>query len=316
MITAYGAGVTDTVALLANPSAGRGRGGRLAGPVREALSAAGLDVLVLSGESGAESTELAAHAVADGISAVVAVGGDGLVHCAVQALAGTGVPLGIVPAGGGNDLAGALGIPDDPAAAVAVIAAGRTRDIDLGRTRDDPAGTGAGVPGGQWWAGVLNAGFDSAVAARAERLRRPRGPMRYDIAAWLELVGLHPHAMRLTLDGVVSERDVTLVAVGNSARYGGGMLIAPTALLDDGVFDVTVGAAMSRRHLARLKPRVRAGRHVLDDRVTVHRAREVTLDAPGLLAYADGERIGPLPVTTVCVPGALRVLVPAPPAQP
>ena len=287
------------MALLANPRAGRGRGARLAGPVGEALTAAGLDVLVLAGESGAQSTELAVDAARQGVTAVVAVGGDGLVHCAVQALAGTGVPLGIVPAGGGNDLAGALGVPADPAGAVAVIAAGRTRDIDLGRT-----GTGT------WWAGVLNAGFDSAVVARAERLWRPRGPWRYDVAAWLEMVRLAPHPMRITLDGVTIEQPVTLVAVGNSPRYGGGMRITPDAQLDDGLFDVLVADAMSRHQLARLKPLVRAGTHVRSPAVTVHRAAEVTLSAPGLPAYADGEPLGLLPVSTVCVPRALRVLVP------
>lgn len=304
---AYGAGVIGTVALLANPAAGRGRGARLAGPVREALAAAGLDVLVLAGDSGAASVELARDAVAGGIGAVVAVGGDGLVHCALQALAGTGVPLGIVPAGGGNDLAGALGVPADPVAAVAAITAGRTREVDLGRTVDAGAG---GVPAGRWWAGVLNAGFDSAVVERAERMRRPRGPRRYDVATWLELGRLRPHRMLLTLDGVRSERDVTLVAVGNSHRYGGGMLIAPDARLDDGVFDVAVAEAMTRRHLALLKPRVRAGTHVRDALVSVQRVSQVHLDAPGLLAYADGERLGPLPVSTTCVPAALRVLVP------
>jgi diacylglycerol kinase (ATP) len=283
--------------VLANPRARRGT--RWAGPVREALAGTGLDVEVLTGDSSAASTRLAADAVAHGVDAVVAVGGDGLVHCAVQALAGTGVPLGIVPAGGGNDLAGALGMPGDPAAAVAVIAAGRHRDIDLGRTGD-----------GVWWAGVLNAGFDSAVVARAERLRRPRGPLRYDVATYLELAALRPHPMRITLDGETTERLVTLVAVGNSPRYGGGMLIAPGARLDDGLFHVTVGAAMSRTQLARLKPLVRAGTHVRHPGVTVHTAREVRLDAPDLPAYADGERIGPLPVVTTCVPGALRVLVP------
>ena len=291
--------MAGTVAVLANPRAGRGRGARLAGPVHQALAAAGLDVLVLAGASGAESTRLAGDAVAQGVDAVVAVGGDGLVHCALQALAGTGVPLGIVPAGGGNDLAGALGLPVDAAEAVRVIAAGRHRDIDLGRT---DAGT--------WWAGVLNAGFDSAVAARAERLRRPRGPLRYDLATYLELAALRPHPMRVTLDGVTTERLVTLVAVGNSPRYGGGMLIAPGARLDDGLFHVTIGEAMTRRQLARLKPLVRAGDHVGHPRVTVHTAREVGLDAPDLPAYADGEPLGPLPVAAACVPGALRVLVP------
>ena len=291
------------MALLANPAAGRGRAGRLAGPVRAALAGTGLDVLVLAGDSARRSTELAARAVSDGVDAVVAVGGDGLVHCAVQALATTGVPLGIVPAGAGNDLAAALGLPADPMAAVAVIAAGRTRSIDLGRT--DPSDTGRG----RWWAGVLNAGFDSAVAARAERMRRPRGPLRYDLATWLEVASLRPHRMAITLDGVRSEQDVTLVAVGNSPRYGGGMLIAPGAVLDDGLLHVTIAAAMTRRRLAALKPLVRAGRHVGDPAVSVRTAREVRLDAPDLCAYADGEPLGPLPVSTTCVPAALRVLV-------
>lgn len=286
-----------TVAVVANPRAGRGRAGRLAEPVRRALADAGMDALVLAGGSGPESTELAAGAVRDGAEAVVAVGGDGLVHCVVQALAGTGVPLGIVPAGGGNDLAGALGLPADPAEAVAVIARGRTRAIDLGRT-----------DAGRWWAGVLNAGFDSAVVARAERLRRPSGHLRYDIATWLELARLRPYPMRITVDGETIERDVTLVAVGNSTRYGGGMHIAPGAVLDDGLLHVTIAAAMSRARLASLKPKVRAGRHVPHPLVEVRTAREVTLDAPDLPAYADGEALGLLPVTTTCEPGALRVL--------
>jgi diacylglycerol kinase (ATP) len=141
-------------------------------------------------------------------------------------------------------------------------------------------------------------------------MRRPRGPLRYDLAAYLEIAHLRHHTMRITLDGVTTERSVTLVAVGNSSRYGGGMLIAPGADLDDGVFDVVIAEAMTRRTLARLKPLVRAGAHVAHAQVGVHRAAEVALDAPGLPAYADGEPIGVLPVTTTCVPGALRVLVP------
>jgi diacylglycerol kinase (ATP) len=285
------------VALVVNPRAGRGRAARLVEPVRVALGP-GADVLV--GSSGAESVALAREAVAGGVDAVVAMGGDGLVHCVVQAVAGTGVPLGIVPAGGGNDLAGALGIPADPRRAVEVVAAGRTRDIDLGRTDS-----------GTWWAGVLNAGFDSQVVARAERMRHPPGSTRYDLAAYVEILHLRHHRMRITLDGVTTEQPVTLVAVGNSPRYGGGMHIAPGARLDDGVFEVVVADALSRATLVRLKPLVRAGTHVRHPRVHVHRAAAVTLDAPDLPAYADGESLGVLPVTTTCVRGAMRVLVPA-----
>jgi diacylglycerol kinase (ATP) len=180
-----------------------------------------------------------------------------------------------------------------------VIAAGRSRLVDLGRTDR-----------GTWWAGVLNAGFDSQVVARAERMRRPRGPLRYDLAAYLEIANLRHHRMRITLDGVTTEQQVTLVAVGNSPRYGGGMLIAPGADLTDGVFEVVIADAMTRATLARLKPQVRAGTHVRHPQVHVHRAAAVTLDAPDLPAYADGEPIAPLPVSTICVPAAMRVLVP------
>jgi len=284
------------VALVVNPRAGRGRAARLVESVRVALGP-GADVLV--GSSGAESVALAREAVAGGVDAVVGMGGDGLLHCVLQAVAGTGVPLGIVPAGGGNDLAGELGIPADPRRAVEVVLAGRTREIDLGRTDR-----------GIWWAGVLNAGFDSQVVARAERMRHPPGSTRYDLAAYVEMLHLRHHRMRITLDGVTTEQPVTLVAVGNGPRYGGGMRIAPGADLDDGVFDVVVAEAMSRRTVVRLKPLVRAGTHVRHPQVRVHRAATVTLDAPDLPAYADGEPVGVLPVTTTCVRRAIRVLVP------
>ena len=126
----------------------------------------------------------------------------------------------------------------------------------------------------------------------------------------LEIALLPHHLMTVTLDGVAHEQPVTLVAVGHSPRYGGGMRIAPGADLDDGLFDVVVADAMTRRTLARLKPLVRAGAHVRHGQVTVHRAASVTLAAAHLPAYADGEPLGPLPLTTTCVPRALRVLVP------
>lgn len=134
--------------------------------------------------------------------------------------------------------------------------------------------------------------------------------MRYDLAAYLEIAHLRHHLMAITLDGVRHEQPVTLVAVGNGSRYGGGMRIAPGADLDDGLFEVVVADAMTRRTLARLKPLVRAGAHVRHPQVTVHRAASVTLDAPHVPAYADGEPIGLLPVTATCVRRAIRVLVP------
>jgi diacylglycerol kinase (ATP) len=294
--------VADFVALLANPTAGRGRAGRLIEPTTSALRAAGLDVRLLTGGSAAESVALGKAAVADGAAALIALGGDGLVHWAVQAVAGTTVPLAIVPAGTGNDMAKVLDVPTDPAALAAALAAGTYTEIDAGVVPDP-----AGGPD-RWWLGVLCAGFDSAVNERANRMRWPRGPRRYDLAILAEVCALRPRPMVLTLDGERRELDVTLVAVGNGPQYGGGKRITPGAVLDDGLFDVTIVAPVSRGTLIRLTPSLNTGAHVAHPAVEVVRARTVELSAADVVAYADGERIAPLPVSTRCEPGAVRVL--------
>jgi diacylglycerol kinase (ATP) len=307
--------VTRIAAVLANPTAGRGRAARLVEPLRAALREAGMNAMLLTGNSAHESVALTRAAVADGVAAVVAVGGDGLVHCAVQALAGSTTPLAALPAGTGNDMAEVLGYPDDPAALAALVAAGRVAELDAGlAVPDDPQPDAAGqfgnAVGERWWAGVLCAGFDSAVNERANRMRWPRGPRRYDLAIFAELYRLRPLPMRITIDGARLDAEVTLVAVGNGPQYGGGLRICPDARMDDGLFDVTVVGPVSRTELVRIKPRVRTGRHVEHPAVQVLRGASVRLESAGVVAYADGERVGPLPVTLTCVPSALRVLVP------
>ncbi|MFE0426136.1 diacylglycerol kinase, partial [Streptomyces sp. NPDC058953] len=112
--------------------------------------------------------------------------------------------------------------------------------------------------------------------------------------------------------GVPRAAEAILVAVGNGDSYGGGMRICAGAALDDGLLDVVVVADCDRRTLLRVFPRVYRGTHLDHPKVTVHRARSVRLAAEGLTAYADGERLGPLPLTAECVPGAVRVLAPRP----
>jgi diacylglycerol kinase (ATP) len=155
---------------------------------------------------------------------------------------------------------------------------------------------------------VLCCGFDSAVTDRANRLRWPRGPRRYDVAIVAELVRLRPCEVTLTLDGDRRTLPVTLVAVGNTPWYGGGMKVCPGAAPDDGRFDVTVVGPMTRLDLARSRPRLSVGSHLTHPAVTVHRAARVELSCSGVRSYADGEPIAPLPVAAECVPGALRVV--------
>ncbi|MGY1616469.1 diacylglycerol/lipid kinase family protein [Geodermatophilus sp. SYSU D00691] len=288
------------VAVLVPPAAGRGRARAAAHGVLGALRAAGLEPRVLPATTRAAAEQQAAQAVAAGTGAVVAVGGDGAAHAALQAVAGTTTPLAVVPAGTGNDLALALGVPVEPVAAAHAAATdlveGRTTTVDAGRTGD------------RWWATVLCCGFDSAVTDRANRLRWPRGRRRYDVAILAELARLRPHALTLTLDGERTTVPATLVAVGNTPWYGGGMRVCPGADPADGLFDVTVLGPVSRRELVRSRPLLTAGTHVAHPAVTVHRARRVELAAPGVTTYADGEPVAPLPVTAECVAGAVHVV--------
>jgi diacylglycerol kinase (ATP) len=272
------------------------------------LAAAGLAVTQLGGATPADAEAACVKAVADGADALIAVGGDGTVHLAVQAVAGTAIPLGIVPCGTGNDLAGALGVPADPVRAATLLArrllTGDTRTIDAVRTTD--------VHGDhvRWWACVLASGFDSAVNERANRMRWPRGPRRYDVAILAELARLRPLPYRITLDGTELDTAAVMVAVGNTASYGGSLRICPSADPADGLLDVTVVGPVSRMQLVRVKPRVYSGTHVDHPLVTTYRAAQVRLEAPAVTAYADGEPLAPLPLVLTAVPGALTVLAP------
>ncbi|CAA9228767.1 MAG: Diacylglycerol kinase-related protein [uncultured Blastococcus sp.] len=288
------------VAVLVSPLAGRGRGAQLAVEVLAAFRDAGFTPRLLDATSGAAAERQARDAVAAGTRAVVAVGGDGTVHAALQAVAGTTTPLALVPAGTGNDLVRALGGPLDPVAAARAAAA----DLEAGinRTMD------AGRSGDRWWATVLCCGFDSAVSDRANRMRWPRGRRRYDVAVLAELARLRPRELTLVLDGESQTLPITMVAVGNTAWYGGGMKICPGADPTDGLFDVTVVGASTRLELMRTKPRLTEGTHVGHPSVSVFRASRVELSCPGVTTYADGEPVAPLPAVAECVPGALTVI--------
>jgi diacylglycerol kinase (ATP) len=296
---------SDDIAVLANPRAGRGRHRGLLPGVLERLGASGRTVRLLTADS-AEAAEKACHrAVADGIGALVAVGGDGTVHRAVQAVAGTGIGFGVVPAGTGNDFAAGTGVPAEPLTAATAVADavrdGRSTPVDLARVVTAEGDV-------RWYGAVLAAGFDAIVNERANRLRWPRGPRRYDLAILLEMTRLRPRAYRLELDGVDRGFTGVLVAIGNCPSYGGGMLICPDADPTDGLLDVVVAASLGRGALVRLKPRLRRGTHLSDPRVGSYRAREVRIGAPEIIGYADGERVGALPLVVSCAPGAVRLL--------
>nr|WP_306439404.1 YegS/Rv2252/BmrU family lipid kinase [Paenarthrobacter nitroguajacolicus] len=294
------------IALAINPAAAFGRtsnaGHQAAGHFRDA----GWDVVVLEADGYDALRRLVNETLATGakVDALVVVGGDGMVHLGVNALAGLDTPLGIVPSGTGNDVARLLEVPlKDTAAAcrqimAALEAGGRT--MDLGRV--SAAGTST------YFAGVLSAGFDAAVNERANRWRWPRGKSRYNLAMLRELGSFRPIEYTVTADEETWRQPALLISVANGQSIGGGMRITPDALPDDGWLDLFVVKPLSRIRFLAVFPTVFAGKHTTHPAVEIRRVRNVRLEAAGVVAYADGERIAELPVVVDIVPGGLRVL--------
>src|SRR5689334_7645446 len=225
-----------------------------------------------------------------------------MVHLGANLCANHPTPLAVVAAGSGNDNARELGLPvRDPHTAAALVTAGRTRRVDLGRCTTPTHGT-------RWWVGVLGGGFDSVVNERAARMRWPRGPMRYNVAVARELPVFRPIPYAVTVDGGRQVTEAMLVAVANGPAFGGGMRVAPDASYDDGLLDVVILHRVSRAEFLRVFPRVFRGTHVTHPRVQVLRGRTVRLEAPGIVTQADGERFEPLPLDLEVVPGALTVV--------
>ncbi len=301
--------------LLLNPTSGKGRAAQAAPTAVARLQDRGIQVVQVVGHDADDARERLRAAIAAAPTAgVVAVGGDGTVHLCLQEVAGTDVGLGIVPAGTGNDSAKHLALPTDPRAAADVVAdavlAGRARTVDAGL-----AVSADGVR--RWFLAVMSSGFDSLVNERANAMTWPSGQARYLRAILAELRVFAPVPYSMVLDEGTDaetriERRGMLVAVGNGTSYGGGMRVCPGALMDDGLLSVTFLGELSTPTFLRVFPTVYKGTHVERPEVSEHTARTVSLDAPGQVAYADGERIGPLPVQVRVEPGAVRLLVAAP----
>ncbi len=292
-----------------NPTASFGKGRDVGPAVVQTLRALGHDVTSLQEPDFEQLMESGRRAVATKPDALIVVGGDGMVNLGTNLVARTKVPLGIVPSGTGNDMARGLGIPFDntEAAIEALVTA-----LALPPRVIDAALVTSETEEPRWFACVLSAGFDAIVNERANQLTRPKGPSRYLVALGLELIKLKPIAYRLTLDGVHIETSGALISVGNNISLGGGMKVTPDAKVDDGVLDVLVVQALGRLSFLRIFPRVFEGTHVTDRRVTIHKAKRIRIEADAVVAYADGERFGLLPIDIEVVPKALRVLAAVP----
>jgi diacylglycerol kinase (ATP) len=282
--------------ILSNPTSGGGKGSKYLRIIKEYLDSNDLpyrDITSTSYELAAGALNRSLNQDGSGISGVYVIGGDGMVHLAVQELANRDIPLALIPAGTGNDFARSLNLPlDDPLQLLETYATTSPTHLDLGLVNN------------KIFADILSTGFDSVVNERANRMRVIKGRMKYNIAILLELSTFKPKNYEFRVDSVSFTTKAMLIAVSNGISYGGGMKVTPNAELDDGLFDIMVLGPVSKIEFLKVFPKVFSGGHISHPAVKIIRGKEVSITSDAV-AYADGERIGNLPIKAKVLPRAL-----------
>ncbi|CAN2199143.1 LCB5 Sphingosine kinase and enzymes related to eukaryotic diacylglycerol kinase [Candidatus Nanopelagicaceae bacterium] len=223
---------------------------------------------------------------------VIAVGGDGLAHLVIQSVAPRKIPFTVIPAGTGNDLVRALGWSlDSINEQLNFVTTTRPTPLDLGMVDSE------------WFGAILSTGFDSVVNERANAMTWPKGPMKYNVAIALELPKFSPVQYTIELDTQLLQVEAMLIAVANGKSYGGGMQVCPNASMTDGLFDVMILHPVSKVEFIKVFPKVFKGAHIDHPQVRIYRSAKVSISSSAV-AYADGERIGGLPVRAECMAGA------------
>jgi diacylglycerol kinase (ATP) len=265
--------------LIANPASGGGRTRRIAALVVKELGRRGVLFDLEFTAAPRHAAEIAARACED-FDAIVAVGGDGTIHEIASGMLRCGKPLGILPAGSGNDLIKSLGVPNDIHAAIDILLRGRTRTIDVGTIN------------GLCFVNVVGIGFDAAVNHNSHGLRWPSsGLLRY-VAALIKTLGTFaPVPLTVTLDGRTSSQDLFLLTIGNGTTCGGGFQLTPHAVLDDGLLDVTMVRPLRVPVLLWHLPKVFGG--TIDKVIryaSLGTARKVRVESTGTIpVHVDGE---------------------------
>ena len=285
-------------ALIVNPTAGGGRALAAHAAAGAELQRAGASARWVETTSAAHAEEEARQAVAAG-ETVVAVGGDGLVGLLAGAVRDSPSAMALVPAGRGNDFARVLGIPSDPAEAARLAMNGPEQLLDVGEVD------------GRVFVGIASLGLDSDANRMANDARILKGNLVYLYAAVRALAAWKHARFTVEVDGRRHQVHGYSVAVANSRAYGGGMILVPQAVLDDGLLDVLMVRAYPKLAALRDFPKVFRGNHLNEKNFLVVRGREIAIraDRP-FTVYADGDPIGELPATIRVRERSLRVIVP------
>ena len=282
-------------AIVINPVSGSGRGAVLGREVAGYFASKKLSYRIITATSAQKLRQnLSEYLDTNGndCEGVISVGGDGLAHLVLQLVVPRKVPFTVVAAGTGNDFLRALGWQLD----------GLTAQLDAVTSRK-PTPVDLGLVDSEWFGAILSTGFDSIVNEKANTLRWPKGPKKYNLAIAMELPKFRPLGYRIEIDGQIIETEAMLIAIGNGSSYGGGMMVCPDADMSDGLFDVMVLRPVSKFEFLRVFPKVFTGQHIHHPKVDIYRAAKVSLTAEAV-AYADGERVGGLPVRAECMAGA------------
>lgn len=286
-------------ALVVNPVSGQGKGATIGTYVAGFLNQKSIDYTIVTGNSSIALTDHLATFIEKNpnCDGVIAVGGDGLLHIILQKVVPAQIPFTIIPAGTGNDFVRTLGWD--------------LENIDQQLetvTTTPPTSIDLGLVDGEWFGAILSTGFDSVVNEKANTMQWPKGPMKYNAAIAIELPRFKPRHYEITLDDRTISTEAMLIAVSNGRSYGGGMLVCPNASITDGNFDVMVLHPVSKIEFLKVFPRVFAGTHVTHPAVEILRSKTVKIESKAV-AYADGERIGQLPVTAECISDAVQTWV-------
>jgi diacylglycerol kinase (ATP) len=281
-------------ALVINPVSGQGLGATVGTYVAGYLSQRSIDYTIIAGNSAVKMRENLASFLdkASSCEGVIGVGGDGLLHSILQVVVPRQIAFTVIPAGSGNDFVRTLGWD--------------TQEVDAQLEHvvsTSPTSIDLGLVDGEWFGAILSSGFDSIVNEKANTLRWPKGVMKYNAAIALELPRFKPQPYEITLDDRVIQTNAMLIAVSNGRSYGGGMLVCPNANITDGFFDVMVLHPISKLEFIKDFPQVFAGTHINHPAVEIIRSRSVRIESAAI-AYADGERIGQLPVSAECMQDA------------
>ena len=297
--------MTDAL-IITNPTAARA-GGRGLAAARRRLEGRGFRVTVETTGATGHGERLARAAAESGVGVLIAHGGDGTVMDVAAALVGTALPLGLLPGGTGNVLAGNLGISRSFTAAADTIAAGITRTIDVGRLTT--------AAGSRYFVVNCAAGFAADLMAGTEQHHKRRfGVAAYVVRAAVMAASLVRAATRIDVDGVRHEGRAATVIVANCRHLVPGLLpLAGRIAPDDGLLDVVVLDAASYAGAMRLVWRMLQRRPDADSGITFYRGRTIRVSCePSLPVEADGEPLGATPMTVEVIPRALTVFVPKP----